>query len=188
MRAMKLDQIIAGLVSTSCCLAKSLDGFPDLRDRHLFRDGVLLAEFDRTRSDRHFIISFAFAAGMSQLNTGGSSALMDKLDDRGQALDLAIIPDAQIPRRYAPLRSNGGCFLDDQASAADCARTIVHAVEIQNLSAVITAVHAHRCHYYSIFKLKILKLICFKCLHEIYLFSYFYCLFATIWLIATIIA
>ena len=55
---------------------------------------------------------------MGQLDAGARALRVNELRDAGEGGDVVVLPDAEIARRDAAFRSDGGGFQRDQAGAA----------------------------------------------------------------------
>ena len=87
----------------------------------------------------------AFAAGVAELDGGNGTHVLDDGGDAGEALDLAVVPDAGAAGAGAAVRGDGDLLGEYQSEAAGGARAHEHDVEVGHAS-LHRAVHRHGGH------------------------------------------
>src|SRR5690606_8440198 len=131
--------------------------FGDVRLRHFARRQIAFGEGERAGADRlpaslvgrQRLRSFpgphgaGLAAGMPELNSGYGSLGFDETRDAREGRRLFVVPEAETGGRDAPSRLDMGGLGEDDAHAADGARSEMHEAPVVR-NAVPGAVLAHR--------------------------------------------
>jgi hypothetical protein len=122
------------------------------------RDRVPTALLQRTVHALPHQFGRTLAAGMSKLQADLCRRIgVDEIDDPHPRRLLLVVPQTSTAGRDAGVAADAGHFREDQASAADRARAVMHEMEIGRYP-LLCGIHAHRRHHRAVRNLHLAQL------------------------------
>jgi hypothetical protein len=149
---MNLEDIETGVAGTSCGIAVKFDQTRNFIRRECAWNRAGIREGYGGRRDVNQIGKISVASGMADLGACFCAKAMKQLNQRFQATNVFIAPDAEVAWADTAVSVDSQCFWKNQPCLTQRASAVMNAMPVRDEAIVRCHVHAHRGHDNAVFK------------------------------------